>query len=191
MTEVFIRKATKEDAPIAVPLIIEAIGDIAMQMTGEKEKNYINDEFIQLFQRTDNRHSYLYTYIAEVNGSIAGALVFYSAAQAQLLDANLEKYLSEKVGQPIKIDPETLPGEWYIDTVVVDASYRGQGIGTRLIKFAEKLTREFGGEKLSLNVELQKEEAIRLYNRLGFDILIPWTIIGEPFHHMVKEVNTI
>jgi len=189
MTKILIRKATKEDATVAVPLIIEAIGDIAMQMTGEQEKSHINEEFIQLFQRTDNRHSYLYTYIAELDGSIAGVLVFYSDAQAKLLDANLEKYLTEKVGQPIKIDKETLPGEWYIDTVVVDPSHRGLGIGTKLIHFAEKLTREFGGEKLSLNVELQKNEAIRLYNRLGFDNVIPWTIIGEPFHHMVKEIH--
>ena len=40
--EILIRKATKEDAQAAIPLIMEAIGDISMHMTGETEeaRNY-------------------------------------------------------------------------------------------------------------------------------------------------------
>ncbi|MCK1999301.1 GNAT family N-acetyltransferase [Psychrobacillus psychrodurans] len=186
--EVLIRKAYKEDATEAIPLIMEAIGDISRQMTGETEKTAIYDEFIQLFTRTDNRHSYLNTYIAEMNGHVAGVLVFYTAEQAIILDANLEAYLSNKKGTAVTIDPETAPGEWYIDTVVVDPTYRGHGIGTKLLSYAEQLVKDSGGGKLSLNVELEKDAAIRLYNRLGFVTLCPWTIIGEPFHHMVKTV---
>lgn len=186
---ILIRNARIEDAREAVPLIIEAIGDISAQMTGETEEAKIIEEFVQLFTRTDNRHSYLNTHIAEMEGKVAGVLVFYSAEQAISLDANLEKYLSAKKGTAIKIDPETLPGEWYIDTVVVDPTYRGHGIGTMLLTYAEQLVKDFGGGKLSLNVETKKNAAIRLYNRLGFDTVCPWTIIGEPFHHMVKMVD--
>ncbi|WP_342599660.1 GNAT family N-acetyltransferase [Psychrobacillus sp. FSL H8-0483] len=186
--EVIIRNARKEDAQAAVPLIMEAIGDISMQMTGETKEANIKKEFVQLFIRTDNRHSYLNTYIAEMEGKVAGVLVFYSAEQAVTLDANLEKYLSTKKGTSVHIDLETLPGEWYIDTVVVDPTYRGHGIGTKLLAYSEQLVKDIGGGKLSLNVEIEKEAAIRLYNRLGFDIVCPWTIIGEPFHHMVKTV---
>lgn len=186
--EILIRKAYKEDANNAIPLIMEAIGDISMQMTGETEEAAITTEFIKLFKRTDNRHSYLNTYIAEMNGHVAGVLVFYTAEQAITLDANLEAYLSNKKGTIVTIDPETEPGEWYIDTVVVDPTYRGHGIGTKLLSYAEQMVKNSGGGKLSLNVELEKDAAIRLYNRLGFDTLCPWTIIGEPFHHMVKTV---
>ena len=188
--EILIRNARIEDAQAAVPLIMEAIGDISMQITGEKEEKEITKEFIQLLTRTDNRHSYLNTYIAEMEGKVVGALVFYSAEQAITLDANLEKYLSDKKGNSVKIDPETLPGEWYIDTVVVDPAYRGHGIGTKLLTYAEQLVKNFGGGKLSLNVETKKDAAIFLYQRLGFVIVCPWTIIGEPFHHMVKMVVT-
>lgn len=187
--DILIRKARQEDAQAAVPLIIEAIGDISMQMTGETEDAAITKEFINLFTRTDNRHSYLYTYIAEMDGKVAGVLVFYSAEQALTLDANLEEYLSAKKGTIVKIDPETLPGEWYIDTVVVDPTYRGHGIGTELLTFSEQLVASFGGGSLSLNVETEKDAAIRLYNRLGFATECPWTIIGEPFHHMVKTIE--
>lgn len=187
--EILIRKAYKEDASEAIPLIMEAIGDISMQMTGETEEAAITNEFIQLFIRTDNRHSYLNTYIAEMNGHVAGVLVFYTAEQAVVLDANLEEYLSAKKGTIVKIDVETLPGEWYIDTVVVDPTYRGQGIGTKLLNFAEGLVKDSGGGKLSLNVEIEKYAAISLYNRLSFDTVCPWTIIDKPFYHMVKTVN--
>lgn len=184
-----IRNARKEDAQEAVPLIMEAIGDISTHLTGETEEVEITKEFVNLFTRTDNRHSYLYTYVAEKKGNIAGVLVFYSADQATTLDANLEDYLSNKKGTPVKIDPETLPGEWYVDTVVVDPAYRGQGIGTDLLNHAERLVKSFGGGKLSLNVETEKYAAISLYNRLSFDNVCPWTIIGEPFYHMVKTVK--
>lgn len=187
--DILIRNARKEDAQAAIPLIIEAIGDISMQMTGETEEEEIIKGFIQLFTRTDNRHSFMNTYIAEIAGKVAGVLVFYSAEQAVILDANLEKYLSDKKGTSVKIDPETAPGEWYIDTVVVDPTYRGHGIGTKLITYAEQLVNNSGGEKLSLNVETKKEAAIRLYNRLGYATVCPWTIIGEPFHHMVKMIK--
>ncbi|QFF97424.1 GNAT family N-acetyltransferase [Psychrobacillus glaciei] len=187
--DILIRNACKEDAPEAIPLIMEAIGDISMQMTGETEEVEITKEFVQLFTRTDNRHSYLHSYIAEMEGKVAGVLVFYSAEQVVTLDANLEEYLSNKKGVPIKIDPETLPGEWYIDTVVVDPTYRGHGIGTKLLTYAEQLVQNFGGGNLSLNVETEKDSAIRLYNRLGFVTVCPWTIIGQTFHHMVKTVD--
>lgn len=187
--DINIRNARAEDAHAAVPLIMEAIGDIAMQITGETEQLEVTKEFVKLFTRTDNRHSYLYTYIAEIEEKVAGVLVFYSAEQAITLDASLEHYLSNKKGTSVKIDPETLPGEWYIDTVVVDPTYRGQGIGTELLNYAEQLVRSFGGGKLSLNVETEKYAAISLYNRLSFDTVCPWTIIGEPFYHMVKTVE--
>ena len=186
--EILIRKALKKDAEEAIPLIIEAIGDISMQMTGETKEAAIIKEFKQLFTRTDNRHSYLYTYIAEMSGQVAGVLVFYTAEQAITLDANLEAYLSNKKGTIVKIDPEAAPGEWYIDTVVVHPAYRGHGIGTKLLSHAEQLVKNSGGGNLALNVEQKKEAAIRLYSRLGFDTVCPWTIIGEPFHHMVKSV---
>ncbi|WP_342567341.1 hypothetical protein MKY09_00570 [Psychrobacillus sp. FSL K6-4046] len=39
--EIVIRKAIKADAKSSVPLIMEAIGDISMQMTGETEESAI------------------------------------------------------------------------------------------------------------------------------------------------------
>lgn len=183
-----IRKAKPEDASVAVPLIIEAIGNIAEQMTGENDSIAVERELIGLFNRRDNRHSYLTTVVAERDGDVAGVMVLYSGKRAIELDTNLENWLRTKTGEDIVIPPEAHRDEYYIDTVCVNPDFRGQGIGTSLLEHAEKVAREAGFMKLTLNVEEEKESAIRLYERVGYRVAEPWTIYGGAFHHMVKRL---
>lgn len=183
-----IRKARPEDAEIAVPLIIDAIGDIAEQMTGEKDDKAVTQQLIQLFQREDNRHSYLNTVIAEQEDGITGVMVLYSGTDAIELDANLVSWLRKKTGEPVVIPPEARKDEFYIDTVCVNPDFRGHGIGSTLLEHAEKVARQEGFSKAALNVELEKEAAIRLYERIGYHIAEPWVIYGGNFHHMVKQL---
>jgi ribosomal protein S18 acetylase RimI-like enzyme len=186
--EITIRQARPADAKNAAPLIIDAIGDIAKRMTGETEWELIEQGLCDLFKRNDNRHSYLYTYIAELSGTVAGIMVLYPGKDAPLLDLNLSDWLAKKGASNTEVDIESLTDELYIDTVCIDPALRGTGIGSQLFAYAEDVARQKDIRKLSLNVETQKEPAIRLYKRLGYEIVSPWTIIGEPFHHMVKVV---
>ncbi len=50
----------------------------------------------------------------------------------------------------------------------VDEVYRGQGIGTALIKEAENYLKEKGIEALELGVYMFNEKAYKLYEKLGF-----------------------
>ncbi len=188
MTKVQIRQATPADAEKAAPLIIDAIGDIAKRMTGEIEPKKIAQSMCELFKRNNNPHTYRVTYIAELNGDIAGTMVVYSGQEAPQLDQNLSAWLKEKGAEVFEIDAESLPDELYINTISVNPRFRGKGIGTQLLHYAEEIAKKEGIAKLSLNVEIGKEQAIRLYERVGFKIVSPWTIIGEPFHHMIKIV---
>lgn len=181
-----IRKAKPADAEVAVPLILEAIGNISEQMTGETEPVAVMQELIQLFKREDNRHSYLSTCIAEKDDVIMGVMVLYSGVDAIQLDANLVNRLRMKTDKNIVIPPEARIDEYYIDTVCVSPDFRGQGIGSLLLAYAEEVAREAGFLKVALNVEPEKEAAIRLYERVGYQIAEPWTIYGGAFHHMVK-----
>ena len=115
-------------------------------------------------------------------------MVLYPGKDAPRLDQNLSNWLAEKGAGNAEIDAESLEDELYIDTVSIDPAFRGKGIGSQLFAFAEIVAKQQHSPKLSLNVETQKEPAIRLYKRLGYEIVLPWTIIGEPFHHMVKIV---
>ena len=48
------------------------------------------------------------------------------------------------------------------------SDYRGQGIGTRLLEAVLKQAKEFGLEKVELNVYTSNTYAIGLYKKLGF-----------------------
>ena len=56
----------------------------------------------------------------------------------------------------------------YLDDLSVAEGYRNKGIGTDLIRAAEKYAEEIGIEKIVLHVEKANEGAYRLYSRLGF-----------------------
>lgn len=183
-----IRPALPEDADFAVPLIIEAIGAIACRLTGEQQEENIIQTLIILFKQETNRHSYLYTWIAEQKGVPAGVLVLYDGQKGEELDAFLSIWLKENGSSVSFLDKEAYSDEWYIDTICVHPAFRGQGIGTILLDHAEKTAKQHGSQKLALNVEIEKKRAQMLYERKGFKVTEPWTIIGEPFLHMVKQI---
>ncbi|MBQ0140711.1 MAG: GNAT family N-acetyltransferase [Kurthia sp.] len=187
--DITVRKSTVQDGPAVAPLIIDAIGEIANRITGEETEEKIISSLIELFEREDNRNSHLNTYIAEHDGQVAGMMIIYGGDKAINLDAQLEKWLAAKNTQIQTIEVEARPDEYYIDTICVHPDFRGQGIGTILLKHAEVLCKEAGYSKLSLSVELEKKRARHLYEKIGFVYSEPWMIIGEEFDHMVKEIN--
>lgn len=187
----FIRRAVKTDAHAVAPLIYEAIGEIANRLTGESSVTQIIKELEVLFKRTDNRHSYLNTYVAvdKESNTLLGIVVLYNGQDGAAMDKSLQQRLKNKNSSTLKIDIEAYPDEFYVDTVCVHKNYRGLGIGAKLLQFAEQTAREKGYRKLSLNVEAGKENARRLYEKAGYVITEPWIIINEPFYHMIKTIK--
>jgi len=59
-----------------------------------------------------------------------------------------------------------------VDNVVVEEGHRGKGIGTRLLEGATEWARNRGLSSIQLTVWSQNTEAIRLYRRLGFAVVI-------------------
>ena len=55
-----------------------------------------------------------------------------------------------------------------IEDVIVDSSARGQGIGEALMKRAIDVAREKGAKNISLTSNPMREDANRLYVRVGF-----------------------
>ena len=183
-----IRQATPNDASSIAPLIYDAIGEIANNLTGEQQLPKILVSLAQFVTETTNRHSYLNTFVATKEDTILGIVVLYDGKRGYELDRQLEKQLAQK-NIHVTLDVEAHDDEYYIDTICVSKEARGLGIGTKLLQFAEQRGKELGYDKLSLNVEVEKIDARRLYERMGYVITEPWTIIGEPFHHMVKSLH--
>lgn len=187
--ELIIRKASPEDAAAAAPLIIDAIGEIADHLTGETTHEKIIEGLIELFKRTDNRHSYLNTHVAQLDNQVAGIMVTYGGDEAAELDRNLENWLRAKGAAVPTIEIEARPDEFYIDTICASKNHRGHGIGTALLQYADVVAKEKDYDKLSLSVEKAKVRARHLYEKVGYVYSEPWMIIGEEFDHLVKKIK--
>lgn len=59
----------------------------------------------------------------------------------------------------------------YIDNLVVDVSHRRQGVGTALLDKARRWAVQNGIYEIELNVWQFNDEAIRLYEKLGYEIV--------------------
>ncbi len=60
-------------------------------------------------------------------------------------------------------------GTWYINALAVFPRYRGSGIGTILLRAAEKQAQAADYAQISIQVYAQNSSAVRLYSRLGYD----------------------
>ncbi len=56
----------------------------------------------------------------------------------------------------------------FIDEFYLRPQYRGQGIGTQTLAFAEDVCRSLGIQALHLEVDVENPDAQRLYNRVGY-----------------------
>lgn len=184
------RPAIKRDAKVAAELIHIAIDDIAEQLTGETIKDDIRQTLAQFFQEENNRLSFQNTIVADIQGEVAGIMITYSGEAAPQLDENILTRLRKKTNnQEIFLDKEADAGDFYIDTICVHAKFQGYGIGTALLKEAEKLALKKGYHRISLNVAMDNPAAKKLYKNMDFkeDKVIP--INGHPYEYMVKILN--
>jgi ribosomal protein S18 acetylase RimI-like enzyme len=72
------------------------------------------------------------------------------------------------------------PETWYICSVAVTPEHRRRGIGERLMQIARERAREHGYERLSLVVFEGNTAAVRLYRRLGYEIVRSAPIVPHP-----------
>ncbi|MBD2451264.1 GNAT family N-acetyltransferase [Nostoc sp. FACHB-152] len=56
----------------------------------------------------------------------------------------------------------------FIDEFYLRPKYRGQGIGTQTLMFAEEICHSLGVQALHLEVDFENPKAQRLYHRIGY-----------------------
>lgn len=59
----------------------------------------------------------------------------------------------------------------YLDDFSVSEAYRGKGIGTDMIKTAERFAEESGARAVVLHVEKTNRRALKLYGRMGYSVM--------------------
>lgn len=63
------------------------------------------------------------------------------------------------------------PGDWYLQSIAVDADMRGTGVGTALFADAVARARAAGARRMVLDVRVGNDRAKRLYEHLGMVVI--------------------
>lgn len=118
--------------------------------------------------------------------SMASAFARFSPARAVRVLLNLM----------LLYTPRPAPDEFIVDSLAVAQSARGMGVGTALMREAERKARRMGKRFMSLGVIGENTGAIRLYERLGYKItrtergFIIRLIVGcDEVHRMEKPLE--
>ncbi|WP_060536053.1 GNAT family N-acetyltransferase [Paenibacillus bovis] len=181
------RKARPEDAAAVVPLIYDAIGEIAYALTGTEHADEAILVMEQLFRSTGNRLSYENVIVTEQDGQVAGFVLSYHGKDIDRLDTPIIQRLQQLGKQADDVIPEAHPDEYYLDSIAVHPAFQGQGIGSRLIASFEQLAAEQGYDRLLLIVDVDNSKARSLYERLGYTEDGMIHIRGHAYHRMVKQ----
>lgn len=134
-----------------------------------------------LYPRRGHAASFEFCHVAMVDGDVVGALAGFPAVDGERL---ARRFVSLSLGRlgpwrwprlvahlraSASVSPRPAIGAWYIDALAVDAAARRQGVGTVLLREAERLARESGAAGLALDTGLANRGAQALYERYGFE----------------------
>lgn len=160
--EIF-RPARKEDCAIIASLYSissDGVADYVWSTLAAPGEDIL-DVGRRRYERENTNFSYRNCTLVETGGKVIGMLVAFpmhvDPAAAEEPDPVLAPFM--------KLEED---GSYYICGMALFPEYRGRGIGTRLLAYAEQAARERGFGKLSLIVFEQNAGAKRLYEKTGY-----------------------
>jgi ribosomal protein S18 acetylase RimI-like enzyme len=185
-----IRPAKPTDAEEVVPLIIQAMGPLAHKLTNIEDDELINATFTHFFKLEGNQYSYGNTLVFEEEGKVLGALNAYDGAKLLELRKPFLTYVAAHYhASDLNQGTETEDGEFYLDSISVKPSAQGKGIGKQLIKAGIDWAKKLGHHTVGLLVEQNNENALKLYQKMGFAIQNEKQFMGGLYHHMIIKIK--
>jgi len=176
--DLLLRRGTPEDGEDFSHLILLSDPTFFLMIFGAEAKSLLKS----LFHYRHNLFSFEHSHFIESRGRNAGmALSFDSRAEKQerlrtgiLLFQHMKVRLLLQLPRLLKAD--SLLGKLgkstcYISNIAIYPEYRGQGLGTRLLMKAEEQARGLGDDRIVLDVEVDNQDAIRLYQRIGYSVI--------------------
>ena len=132
-----------------------------------------------MYAAGEGDYSYRNCILSQVAGRRAGILLSFPVLARDPTDqVQSPPFDGTDVFAPYKYleAPET----WYICGVAVLPEYRGHGIGSQLMAIAGQQAREHDYDRLSLVVFEQNTTALRLYQRLGYEVIDRAPVVPHP-----------
>lgn len=197
-TQYSIRPATVEDARDIARLIeisSDGVAVIEWAETAAEEGVEPLDIGERTYRNPEGDYSWRNCTIVEKDGAVAGMLLTFAMPKAPPRDpAKRPGKDDTNVFAPYMYLEE--PDSWYICGVAFYPEHRGQGLGTQLMAIANDQARQNGFKTLSLVAFAENEGSVRLYKRLGYEVVDQAPIIPHPLIHyggdallMVSRVN--
>ncbi|MEI5994746.1 GNAT family N-acetyltransferase [Candidatus Enterococcus mansonii] len=187
-----IRFATKEDGQAIAPLILVILKDMELPLLEMVSEETLLAVLAESVADPDYRYGYKRGLVYEHDGQVAGIAFGYPDEDEATIDEPLKKVLRKhNLDEEIRlfIDPETLPNEWYLDSISVDEKYRGLGIGSKLLDALPQMAKRDGKEIIGLSVDKGNPNAKKLYSRKGFKDVAEMMISGHLYDHMQKKIS--
>jgi len=184
-----IRPAKPEDAAQVVPLLLQAMGELAYKLTHSQNEAAVNRIFENLFQLPGNQYSYANTLVFEEAGEVLGSVTAYDGGKLPELRKTFLAYINQPDTDNHNADTETQSGEFYLDSISVNPDTQGKGIGKLLVKAGIAWGQQLGHQNIGLLVEQHNERALKLYQHLGFTIQNEKEFMGGLYQHMVFSVK--
>lgn len=162
-----LRPARKDDARVLALLIDiagEGFGDYLWAQSAGPGESAL-DVGMKRAQREEGGFSYRNATLAERDGEVAGLLLGYRLDDPY--DTGDLNALPELVRPLVELE-SSAPGSWYINALAAFPQFRNRGLGTFLLREADRLTKRSGAEMVSLIVAEENDDAMRLYLRKGY-----------------------
>jgi ribosomal protein S18 acetylase RimI-like enzyme len=187
-----IRQAQITDAAYIAEGIYEAFLLVGSQ--AENDASFHSrwlDTLTAVCSQSDTHYSYTNTWVAEVNGEIAGIMIAVDGqnyrVQRERMYPQLKSLFDEAFGKGWdNMEDEAKAGEFYVDSLAVFEPYRHRGIGTSLLLHAKKRAKELGVAVVTLAVE-PMNSAKTLYQELGFSYERAIVIFNEEYQLFVAD----
>lgn len=190
MPEPMLRRARPEDADTAVPLLVEAMGALALQLAGVALPSEAWPLFHKLFVDRDNRYSHAHVRVLEEGGDVVAAILAYPGRDEPALSAATLALLRERdPSRVLRHEPESTPDEYYLDALAVAPSQRGRGLAARMIEAMCTEALAAGQTRAGLLVDEAKPGVKRLYEKLGFAVDGERILVGRRHEHMVRSLR--
>ena len=196
MGEVMLRAATEGDAAFVAMVVAEALGDDVMEQYERMGRRIPEErrEQMALIEKVVRQTGTLYTWrhatiAVGADGAPIGALVAY-CGDDYMSRRTLTFGMFEEAGglsfDAEAMEAETLPGEYYLDSLAVLPSQRGRGVARTLLEAGISEAKALGRPAI-LACAPDNVGAKRLYEALGFRETRIYTIFGHPYWRMIRE----
>ncbi len=126
----------------------------------------------------DNHFSYRNAWLAGIDDTTAGMLLGYrlpAAADNRERPQDFPDFI-----RPMIELEQCVPESYYVNMLATYPRYQGRGVGTRLMHETDRLARAAGATTISILVFGHNTGALRLYRRLGFDLVTRRPMAASP-----------